>query len=91
MTSTTAAEMIRRASDLTGSAQTARVWGGTFHAVANRLLRIYGPAIGLAQDFAASEQAAGGATCAKPALSTISRAELSISRWSKDFSRIRMF
>ncbi len=60
-----AAEMIRRASDMSAGARTAdgratgpvaRVWGGTFHAVANRLLRIYGPAIGLAQEFTVCDQ-----------------------------------
>jgi len=55
-----AAEMIRRASDLTGQAQTAKVWGGTFHAVANRLLRIYHPAVGLAAEFTVCDQADAG-------------------------------
>ena len=35
-------EMLSRAARIVGETQTTRVWGGTFHAVANRLLRIYG-------------------------------------------------
>jgi len=30
---------------------TGKVWGGTFHAIANRLLRMYGRAVGLTPDF----------------------------------------
>lgn len=33
-----------------------QVWGGTFHAIANRLLRIYARAIGLSQDFTIIDQ-----------------------------------
>jgi DNA helicase-2/ATP-dependent DNA helicase PcrA len=55
-----AAEMLRRVEGLlrgtrtaTGPlrTQTTRVWGGTFHATATRLLRVYGNAIGLTPDF----------------------------------------
>jgi len=49
-----AAEMLRRAGGLIGSSDdglAGRVWGGTFHAVANRLLRIYGRALDLPEDF----------------------------------------
>jgi hypothetical protein len=35
----------------TGSSTLGTVWGGTFHSVANRLLRTYGEAIGLDPDF----------------------------------------
>ncbi|HRX86626.1 MAG TPA: ATP-dependent helicase, partial [Phycisphaerae bacterium] len=55
-----AAEMIRRASDLTGRSHAAKVWGGTFHAVANRLLRIYHRAVGLAPEFTVCDQADAG-------------------------------
>jgi len=55
-----AAEMIRRASDLTGRTQAAKVWGGTFHAVAHRLLRIYHAAVGLAAEFTVCDQADSG-------------------------------
>jgi len=44
-------EMLTRAGQLTDSAATERVWGGTFHSVANRLLRTEGHAIGLAEGF----------------------------------------
>jgi DNA helicase-2/ATP-dependent DNA helicase PcrA len=46
-----AAEMIHRADQLTGRQMTARVWGGTFHAVAHRLLRFHGQALGLPPGF----------------------------------------
>ena len=46
-------EMLKRASSVPaiGDALTRRVWGGTFHAVANRLLRIYAQAAGISPDF----------------------------------------
>ena len=48
-----AEEMLKRASaaisSSSGSAQ--HVWGGTFHATANRLLRMYTQAVGLSADF----------------------------------------
>ncbi len=46
-----AAEMVRRATHITGDDATRRVWGGTFHATANRLLRIYGTALNLPPEF----------------------------------------
>lgn len=48
-----AEEMLRRASNVIGKSTslTGRVWGGTFHAAANRLLRIYAKAVGLDQEF----------------------------------------
>ena len=51
-----AAEMIARAGHLTGVNTAGRVWGGTFHAVANRLLRLYGRAIELMPDFTVMDQ-----------------------------------
>jgi DNA helicase-2/ATP-dependent DNA helicase PcrA len=42
-----AREMLQRASRLTGDAWASRVAGGTFHAVANRILRQHGTAVGL--------------------------------------------
>lgn len=45
-----AQEMIERASGLIG-AGVERVWGGTFHSVANALLRRYGRAIGVSPQF----------------------------------------
>ncbi len=51
-----AAEMLRRAEHLTGPGATGKVWGGTFHAVSNRLLRIYGRALDLPGDFTVIDQ-----------------------------------
>jgi DNA helicase II / ATP-dependent DNA helicase PcrA len=45
-----AKEMLHRAGALT-RVRTARVWGGTFHAIGNRLLREYGHALGLPASF----------------------------------------
>jgi DNA helicase-2/ATP-dependent DNA helicase PcrA len=42
-----AREMLQRAARLTGDQRASRVAGGTFHAVANRILRQHGTAIGL--------------------------------------------
>ena len=46
-----AKEMLGRAQRLAGGPEAARVWGGTFHAMANRLLRRYGGALGLPPSF----------------------------------------
>jgi DNA helicase-2/ATP-dependent DNA helicase PcrA len=45
------AEMIKRADASIGDRSTGRVWGGTFHSVSNRLLRTYGRAVGLEENF----------------------------------------
>jgi len=52
-----AAEMLDRASRITGQGATGRVWGGTFHSVANRLLRQYGQAVRLPLEFTVIDQA----------------------------------
>ncbi|MCO6437771.1 MAG: ATP-dependent helicase [Phycisphaerae bacterium] len=51
-----AAEMIGRAARLCGKDASGKVWGGTFHAVSNRLLRVYGTAIGLPPDFTVMDE-----------------------------------
>jgi DNA helicase-2/ATP-dependent DNA helicase PcrA len=57
-----AEEMIRRANAIgqvarpETSSHATRVWGGTFHSVANRLLRIYSKAIGLDESFTVLDQ-----------------------------------
>jgi len=51
-----AQEMLTRAGQLTDESATERVWGGTFHSVANRLLRIEGRAIGLHEGFTVLDQ-----------------------------------
>jgi len=50
-----AQEMLARAERLVGGA-TGRVHGGTFHATAHRLLRAYGPGVGIAKDFTILDQ-----------------------------------
>ncbi len=49
-TNKAAKEMLHRVQDLTGI-EPARFWGGTFHALGNRALRIYGDAIKLPKNF----------------------------------------
>ena len=51
-----AREMITRAEHISG-ADAGRVWGGTFHAIGNRLLRQHGRAIGLSPGFTVLDQA----------------------------------
>ena len=52
-----AREMLARAERATGRDDVAKVWGGTFHAVANRLLRLDGRPLGLRPDFTVLDQA----------------------------------
>jgi DNA helicase-2/ATP-dependent DNA helicase PcrA len=52
-------EMLARAARATRGGEAGRVWGGTFHAVANRLLRLHGRALGLPPDFTVLDQADG--------------------------------
>src|SRR6266566_2350572 len=54
-----AKDLLGRAQRMTGRADAGRVWGGTFHAVANRLLRIHGRALGLSPAFTVLDQADG--------------------------------
>ena len=51
-----AREMISRAEHMTGNGGAGRVWGGTFHAVGNRLLRLYGRSVGVRPDFTVLDQ-----------------------------------
>ncbi|CAN5844189.1 ATP-dependent helicase [soil metagenome] len=50
-----AAELLNRAEQMTGESTTS-TWGGTFHAVANRMLRRHGRAIGLEPSFTVMDQ-----------------------------------
>lgn len=52
-----AQEMLRRAERMVGGNAGAQVWGGTFHAVSHRLLRLHGRAIGLSPDFTVMDEA----------------------------------
>lgn len=55
-----AAEMIGRVKRLVPALSGGGVWGGTFHATANRLLRIYGDALRLPPDFTVIDEADAG-------------------------------
>jgi DNA helicase-2/ATP-dependent DNA helicase PcrA len=76
-----AREMLSRAARLGGSRETSRVWGGTFHAVGNRLLRLHGRALGLRPDFTVLDQADGAD------LMNLLRDELGYSRRERRFPR----
>jgi DNA helicase II / ATP-dependent DNA helicase PcrA len=52
-----AREMLSRADHLVLGNRTGKVWGGTFHAIANRLLRLYGRSLLLSPDFTVHDQA----------------------------------
>jgi len=54
-----AQEMLQRAASaiFSGTAVIARTWGGTFHAAANRLLRMYASAAGLSPEFTILDEA----------------------------------
>ena len=51
-----AAEMVRRAGRLLSDQAVGKVWGGTFHSTANRLLRRHAPAVGLNPAFTVLDQ-----------------------------------
>jgi DNA helicase-2/ATP-dependent DNA helicase PcrA len=51
-----ATEMLRRAGKMVGESITAGVWGGTFHAIANRLIRTHSKALGLGETFTVMDQ-----------------------------------
>ncbi|MDQ6616391.1 MAG: ATP-dependent helicase [Actinomycetota bacterium] len=51
-----AQEMLNRAGHLTAPAAAAQVWGGTFHSVAHRVLRLHGRRLGLGPAFSVLDQ-----------------------------------
>jgi len=54
-----AEEMLKRADDIVrrgGAGASGKVWSGTFHAVGNRLLRIYAKSVGLSPEFTVMDQ-----------------------------------
>src|SRR5262249_32571710 len=51
-----ASEMIRRAGQVVGESVAAGVWGGTFYAIAHRLLRMYAQPLGLSPNFVVMDQ-----------------------------------
>jgi DNA helicase-2/ATP-dependent DNA helicase PcrA len=78
-----AEEMLKRATSVTAvdASLTRRVWGGTFHSVANRLLRIYSKSAGLSSDFTILDR-----SDAEDYLNVI-RNELSLSTKERRFPR----
>ena len=76
-----AAEMLARAGRLAGQSTAGKVWGGTFHAMANRLLRYYGRAIGLAPEFSVVDQADAAD------LMNLIRSDLELGRAKRRFPR----
>ncbi len=52
-----AAELLSRAQTLIDHGGVRKVWGGTFHAMANRMLRMHGRTIGIGPDFTVLDQA----------------------------------
>ncbi|CAN5337900.1 ATP-dependent helicase [soil metagenome] len=51
-----AEEMMRRSGGLIADRSAGRVWGGTFHSIANRLLRRHGAAVGIDAGFTVLDQ-----------------------------------
>jgi DNA helicase-2/ATP-dependent DNA helicase PcrA len=89
-----AAEMLRRVDSLlrrlrgqpagegeARSVEIQRLWGGTFHAVATRLLRLHGEAIGLAPDFTILDRADS------EDLLNVLRAELGLAKHDRRFPK----
>ncbi len=81
-----AAEMLRRAEHLAtpstgGTTAGGKVWDGTFHAIANRLLRHYGQSLGLSPQFMVMDQADAAD------LMNLIRAELGSSESKQRFPR----
>ena len=78
-----AQEMLKRAGSITqrGATATGRIWGGTFHATANRLLRVYAKAAGLPSDYTVMDQAD-----AQDMLNVL-RHEMGLSKKKKRFPR----
>ena len=71
----------RPKSDAAGTASPRKVWGGTFHAVGARLLRIHGPAIGVDPRFTIHDQADSAD------LLDVLRTELQLAEKRKDFPK----
>ena len=79
-----AAEMLRRADSLLrrlGRPGATRVWGGTYHAIATRLLHRYGKSIGLPPDFSVHDR-----TDSEDLLNVV-RTELNLAKSDKRFPK----
>jgi DNA helicase-2/ATP-dependent DNA helicase PcrA len=75
----TAEELLGAVASLPRQSPTGKVWGGTFHAVATRLLRRYGKALGLPPGFTIHDQSDS------EDLMGVVRAELGLAKTSKRF------
>jgi DNA helicase II / ATP-dependent DNA helicase PcrA len=76
-----AQEMLRRAALATARDGLGQVWGGTFHAIACRLLRSHGTAVGVPPAFTVMDQGDGAD------MMNLVRAELRLDRSEKRFPR----
>lgn len=78
-----AEEMIKRAASVCdqGTSAVARLWGGTFHAIGNRVLRIYSREAGLSPDFTVMDEADAAD------LMNVVRHELNLAKGEKRFPR----
>ena len=76
-----AAEMLARAGRMTNPEVSGKVWGGTFHAVSNRLLRMYGKSIGLAPEFTVMDQSDAAD------MMNLIRSDLGVAKGEKRFPR----
>ncbi len=78
-----AEEMVKRAAAICeqGPLVTARVWGGTFHAIANRILRMFSRQAGLSPDFTVMDEADAAD------LMNVVRHELGLAKGEKRFPR----
>ncbi len=74
-------EMLARADRLVGGSRTGKVWGGTFHAVGNRLLRLHGRPLGIRPDFTVLDQSDTAD------LINLIRDELGVARGKRRFPR----
>jgi DNA helicase-2/ATP-dependent DNA helicase PcrA len=73
--------MLSRAAEMAGGDLRAKVWGGTFHAIANRLLRHHGAALGLSPDFTIMGEGDAGD------MMDLIRHELELDRQERRFAR----
>ncbi len=76
-----AEEMTTRAERMIGERGSGKVWAGTFHAIANRLLRTYARALGLASDFTVMDESDAAD------LMNLVRSELGFAKTDRRFPR----
>ncbi|MDQ3878482.1 MAG: ATP-dependent helicase, partial [Actinomycetota bacterium] len=76
-----ARELLTRAGKTGGGKGATRVWGGTFHSVANRLLRMHGKAVGLPPSFTVMDESDSAD------LMNLVRSELELDRSKNRFPR----